>query len=331
MPRIGLIGAGGMGRTHATSYSKIEGAQLVGVADIIPERAQAVADQYGARAYSSANELLEAGGMDVVDVCVPTPAHVEVARQCLAARIPLIIEKPLAYTTAEARALVHDFRAAGVPLLVAHVVRWFPEFVSAREQIQAGAVGEPAVVRITRGGPFPRATQNWYSDFSQSGGVPLDLMIHDFDWLRWCFGDVERVTASSLMGQIGTKNKDYALAVLRFKNGVIAHCEGTWAHTDGFRVNIEISGDKGVMDRTSLYPNPFRLRQDAGEDQPAMAVPESPMEENPYTLELREILDALLTGTPARVTADDAVSAVEIAEACLKSAATGQPITLPLV
>ncbi len=330
MPRIGLIGCGGMGGTHAAGYQRIADAQVVGYADILPDRAQAFAGKYGGNAYPSVTDLLKAESLDVVDICVPTPQHLPVAMECLERKIPTIMEKPLARTLEDARKLVASYEAAGVPLVPANVVRWFPEFVAARAQLSAGAIGKPAVARITRGGREPGGTGNWFGDFAQSGGVLLDLMIHDFDWLRWVFGEVERVTASSLMAQNGEKGRDYALAVLRFKNGVIAHCEGTWVHTDGFRVEMEISGDKGTLEYSTQYPFPLKRRQNATEDTPAIALPESPTLEDPYTKELREILKAVTGGPAARVTARDGLAALEICEACLKSAASGEPVTLPL-
>lgn len=327
MPRIGLIGCGGMGNTHASCYPRIPDANVVAYADIRPDRAQAAATKYGGNAYESAADLVAAEKPDIVDICVPTTEHDKVARLCLAERIAVICEKPITRTYAEARKLVDDFHAAGVPFLPAQVVRWFPMFESAREQIKSGAVGEPAVVRITRGGSFPRGTGNWYGDFATSGGVLLDLMIHDFDWLRWCFGDVDRVTAGGLMAENGPGEKDYALAVLRFKSGVIAHCEGTWAHTDGFRVNLEVSGDKGVLEWTSQFPFPVKVRKDAAESGPAVAVPESPSEESPYLKELRDLVKAITSGAAIRVSAEDGVAAVAVSEACLESARTGQPVS----
>jgi predicted dehydrogenase len=318
-----------MGRGHADAYSRIPGAVLIGVADIVPERAEALAAKYGAKAYPSIEALLAADKPDIVDICVPTPAHVPVALTACEARIPTILEKPIARTLAEAHTIVTAFREASVPILPAHVVRFFPDYFEARDKARAGAVGAPATVRLTRGGPQPHGTQDWYLDADSSGGVLIDLMLHDFDWLRWTFGDVERVTASGLMAQ-GVKGRDYALAVIRMKNGVIAHVEGTWVHSDGFRTQIEIAGDKGVMDYNSQYPFTFRLRRDESEERLAVPIPESPLLIGPYTAELSELVGALTGGPAARVTIEDGLAALEIGEACWRSAETGEPVTLPL-
>ncbi len=329
MPRIGIIGAGGMGRTHARSYTTIPGAQVVAVADPISERARSVAELCGAQPFPSVEALLEAGAPDVIDICVPTPQHVPVAMTVLEAGIPTIIEKPVARTLADGRALAAAYRAKDVRIAPAQVVRFFPDFFDTRRSVLEGAVGNPAVVRVTRGGAFPRGSSSWYGDPDQSGGVIYDLMVHDFDWLRWTFGEVERVTASSLMTQ-GVRDRDYALAVLRHSSGVISHVEGTWAHSDGFRTQIEVSGDRGVLQQNSQHPPVFRLRREEPEVRVAVPVPESPVAINPYTAELSELLAYVTGGADARVTIEDGLAALEIAEACWRSAETGAPVSLPL-
>jgi predicted dehydrogenase len=316
-----------MGRGHAVSYSHIPDVTVVGIADIVPERAAALAERSGARPYPSIEALLEAEKPDIVDICVPTPAHVPVALAACAARVPTILEKPIARTMAEARRIVEAFREAAVPILPAHVVRFFPDYYEARQKAQAGAVGKPATVRLTRGGPQPHGSQEWYLDPEKSGGVLIDLLLHDFDWLRWTFGDVERVTASGLMAQ-GIKGRDYALAILRMKSGVIAHVEGTWVHSDGFRTSVEIAGDQGVMDYNSQYPFTFRLRLDEARERLAVPIPESPLLIGPYTAELSELVGALSGGPAARVTMEDGLAALAIGEACWESARTGQPVEL---
>jgi UDP-N-acetylglucosamine 3-dehydrogenase len=327
LKRIGIIGAGGIANKHATAWKNVEGAQVVAIADLAPERAASLAERTGAKAYASVEALLTDIAIDVADICVPTLQHIPVAMACLAKRIPTICEKPIARTVADARELVDAFSATGVPLAPAHVVRFFQDFSAIRDQINSGAVGNPAVVRITRGGPFPRGTDNWYGDPAQSGGVLLDLSLHDFDWLRYTFGEVERVTANCLMAQ-GTIDRDYSLAVLRFKSGVIAHVEGTWVHTDGFRVEVEVSGDKGVLEHSSQFPYAVKVRKNAVEAGPAVAFPESPTFTDPYSAELAELLAYVTEGTPARVTSEDGVASLAIAGACWKSAQTGEPVTL---
>lgn len=219
---------------------------------------------------------------------------------------------------------------AQVPLFVAHVVRFFPEFALARQQVLSGAVGSPAAVRTRRGGPMPRAWNDWYSDFEKSGGCILDLIIHDFDWLRWTFGDVERVYARGLTDS-HLPTFDYALVTLRFRSGAIGHVEGTWAAPDGFKVTLEISGDTGLLEYNFNQPTgvPFKAALSGGDGPRAgVALPESPTGNNPYQLELAHFLDCLEKGVTPDITPQDGRAAVQIALAALESIETGKPVTL---
>jgi predicted dehydrogenase len=224
--------------------------------------------------------------------------------------------------------------AAGVPLFVAHVLRFFPEFATAKTQVDSGAVGQVAAVRTRRGGPCPRGTDNWFAKPGMSGGCILDLIIHDFDWLRWTFGEVERVFAKGLAAshpEVEEVERDYALVTLRFASGVMAHVEGTWADPGGFKVAFEIAGDQGLLEYNFNQPAgaPFvsaLAEADAG--RAAVPVPESPTAVNPYQAELAHFLDSLERGVPAMVTGKDGLEAVRIGEAAIESARTGQVVTL---
>ena len=131
----------------------------------------------------------------MVDICTPGTAHKGPVLAAAAAGKAIICEKPLARMLADAQAMVDACEAAGVPLYVAHVVRFFPEFALAKKQLDSGALGRPAVMRTVRAGSFPRPgnsfSSDYYGDFSRSGGVIQDVGIHDIDYHRWCFGEVE--------------------------------------------------------------------------------------------------------------------------------------------
>ena len=135
------------------------------------------------------------------------------------------IEKPIARTIEDAREILDAFSGEGPRLFVGHVVRFFPEYVRIKNKIDAGELGTIGVVRTSRRSPFLTGWNDWYADWRVSGGVLVDLLIHDFDFLRWALGNVERVYACSVLG--GEYNRrDYALVTLRFESSAIAHVEG---------------------------------------------------------------------------------------------------------
>lgn len=336
MLRVALVGAGGMAGVHANCYAAIENAQLVGVMDIRPEAAEALAGRHGATPYTDFGKMLSETRPDVVDVCCPTPWHVDYV--CDAARRAgelgikgISTEKPMARTLEECQRMTEACEQAGIPLFVAQVVRFFPEFLLAKQQVEAGAVGKPAAIRTRRGGPMPRAWNDWYAKFELSGGLILDLIIHDFDWLRWTFGEVERVYARGLT-DAKLPAFDYALVTLRFKSGAIAHVEGTWNDPGGFKVKLEIAGDAGLLEYNFNQPTGIPLSTallEANETRAGVALPESPTGNDPYQLELAHFLDCLEKGATPSITPKDGTEAVRIALAAIESARTGSVVTLP--
>jgi predicted dehydrogenase len=158
------------------------------------------------------------------------------------------------------------------------------------------------------------------------------MAIHDFDWIRWCFGPIERVYAKGLYGkQEYAGVMDYGLVTMRLKSGAIAHTTGSWAHVGPFRTTFEVCGDAGMIDHDSAKAVPYSLalRNTTG-SAPGVAIPASPMapSDDPYYLELRHFADSVLAGTTPSVTMHDARAAVQIALAAIESIETGNPIDI---
>jgi UDP-N-acetylglucosamine 3-dehydrogenase len=323
-----VIGAGTMGTVHSNAYMAMENVNLVGIVDIRKEKADAVAGGKVPTFTSFEEAISEVKDFDVVDVCLPTYLHKGYVLKGAGLGKHVVCEKPLARSLEDARDLIHTCKTQNVKLFVGHVLRFFPEYVQAKSVIDSGKIGKPGVVRTFRGGVFPTAWNDWYADFKNSGGLVLDMIIHDIDFLRWCFGEVERVYAKSLLGR-GFARKDYDLLTIRFKNGVIAHVEGSWAH-EGFSMTFEIAGDKGIIDYNSSKETPLFLRAQSTKEATSggVAVPESPMRNNPYFYELEHFMHCIETDETPRVTPEDAYKAVEISLAALKSIETGQPVLL---
>ena len=324
-----------MAGMHAGCYANIPNAELAAVMDIREEAARALASKHGAKAYTDFDAMLSQIQPDVVDVCCPTPWHVDYV--CGAATRAneiglrgISTEKPMARTLDDCERMIAAAEQAGIPLFVAQVVRFFPEFLLAKREVEAGAVGKPAAIRTRRGGPMPRAWEDWYAKFEMSGGCILDLIIHDFDWLRWTFGEVERVYARGL-GASHLPAFDHSLVTLRFQSGAIGHVEGTWADPGGFKVTLEVAGDDGLLEYNFNQPTgvPFRMALSGGDGPRAgVAIPESPLAVNPYQLELQHFLDCLEQGVTPSITPQDGREAVRIALAALESLESGQPVTL---
>lgn len=321
-----LVGAGTMGRAHAKAYSKMPDVFVAGIVDINKESAESVGVLVGAPAFNNYEEAkAELKQVDVVDICVPTFLHKEYCLKAAADGKHILCEKPLAGNLHDARTIIEACEKHHVRLFVGHVLRFFPEYERAKRLLDDGAIGEAAVARTSRIGPFPNGWNDWYADISLSGGTVLDLIIHDFDFLRSCFGEVERVYAKGLAGR-ELARMDYSLVTLRFQNGVIAHVEGSWSH-ESFTMRFEIAGKKGIIEYDSSKDQPLISRsRNHLQGTTGVAVPESPLHENPYYRELRHYMDCLESGVQPIVTAEDAYRALEISLMAIDSMKTGTPI-----
>jgi predicted dehydrogenase len=188
-----------MGAMHAECYSQIPDARVVAIADKRADIAHQVADPVEATVYDDATTLIDEADVDIVDVCMPTPFHKEFVAKVAEAGKHVFCEKPLAPSIKDGEAMIVACEKAGVRFMVGHVLRYFLEYAAIKNKIDQGHIGRPAVVRASRCASQPVGWQDWYKKREMSGGVCLDLIIHDFDFLRWCFGEVERVFACGTM------------------------------------------------------------------------------------------------------------------------------------
>lgn len=327
MKRVGLLGPGAIAQVHLAGWQQLP-VTIAAHYDLRPEMAQRAADQYGGKACTSLDEFFDS--VDIVDICTPAAAHKANVLATAAAGKPMVCEKPLARHLRDCEEMVEACEQAGVPLFVAQVVRFFPEFANAKAVIDSGAIGKPGVIRTIRAGAFPRTLGSFYGNFEKSGGVILDVGIHDIDFHRWCMGEVERVFARGLTFA-GQPERDHALITLRFTSGAVGHIEASWASpATQWRTRLEIAGDEGMIEWDSEGEAPITsiLRNDA--DNGKIRTTLSPLgpDIHPYKAELAHFLHCLETGEPMRVTPRDALMAVKVALAAIESVRTGKPVDI---
>lgn len=329
MTRVGIVGAGGMGSVHARQYRKMSDVELY-FFDRDSERSKGFQEKFGATPIESFVELLKR--VDVVDICLPTDNHLQAVLEATAAGRAIIVEKPIARTLEEARSIEAITAKAGVPLMVAQVVRYFPEYRNAHDLVMAGKVGKPSAARMHRGGSAPTGFGGWFMDHARSGGVFIDLAIHDFDWITWTLGDVSSVYARSVAATRGS-GADYGLATLTLATGCIAHVESTWMDPAGFRTTFEVAGSQGLIEYDSRRNVGLQTSKpslnDSGNYLPgSSSTSETPMigTDDPYYKELRAFLDAIQNAKPVPVSATDGLRSLAIAIAALESAKTGLPV-----
>jgi len=327
--KVGIVGAGFMGTTHAAGWAETP-AEIIGFTAETTQESGALARRYNAKVYPSLDAMLP--DVDVIDICSPTHLHHEMVLRAAAAGKHIVCEKPLARTTAQAQEMVTACEKAGVRLLVAHVVRFFPEYALAHSAVVEEQVGRLAVIRLHRGSYRPKKPAgNWFLDEVKSGGILMDLMIHDYDYARWVAGEVESVSARRVTQLHPDAPVDYGLVILSHRSGALSHIAGAWAYPPPtFHTHLEIAGDRGLIEFDSDGTAPIHnlILKTGGSDAPDVAIPSSPVSESPYTTQIKEFYRALAEGKMTRVSATDGLAAVQITEAALESAHTGQPVKL---
>ena len=236
MIKVAIIGAGFMGRMHAEVYRNLSKAKLIAIADIDLKKAQLLADKHKATAYSSLGELTNQEDIDAVDICLPTFLH----KECMikAARLgkDILCEKPIALTLKDAEEMLQVAKKARVKLMIAQVIRFWPEYVELKKIHQAGELGRLLSITLTRISPTPTwAWDNWLADAKRSGGALLDLHIHDTDYLLYILGK-----PVSLASRVSPGRLKYAHVFTTFTlpDKVIAFTEGGWDMPDNFPLTM---------------------------------------------------------------------------------------------
>ena len=195
MVNVAILGAGFMGSAHAANYRALEGrVRVKTVASQTLERASRVAESVGAQATTDLDATIRDPEVDVIDICLPTLLHREMAERAFAAGKDVFLEKPIALTPEDADAIIRGANESGRLFMVGLVLRFWPEYVELQRLVAAGELGQPLVVSAHRLSP-PADWNDWMKDEAQSGGVAVDLAIHDFDQLNWLLGEPRRVFA----------------------------------------------------------------------------------------------------------------------------------------
>ena len=314
--RIGVVGSGFIAREHVRAWSRLGAA--IGIYSVHASSRDTLCQRFGAAAYDTLDDLLAAA--TIVDVCTPTDSHHGIVLRAAEAGRPVICEKPLARCAKQAQQMADACASAGVWLLPAHVVRFFPEYAAAKAAVTAGRIGTPAVLRFTRRGSVP-AWSGWYRDEQRSGGLLMDFMIHDYDFARWLGGEVRRVYAR--LAATGDAGAATGLVVLTHEGGAISHVHGAWVPGMGsLATDFELSGDHGVLS------SPAGAALTAGPGGPGGRGQFATGRASPFAAELAEFLATVERDSEPRVSAADGVAAVAIAEAALESARTGAAVSL---
>ena len=255
---VGIIGAGRIGKVHAATLAyRIPEARLVAVADVDLGAAQALAARLNIpRATGDIHAILDDPAIEAVLICSSTDTHARLAKAAAEAGKHIFCEKPIALSLAEIDDVLASVARAGVKMQVGFNRRFDANYRRVRHAIETGEIGQPAILHIISRDPAPPPV----SYVKASGGMFLDMTIHDFDMARYLIGaEVEEVytlaavTVDPAIGAAG--DVDTAVIVLKFANGVIGTIDNCRRATYGYDQRVELFGSKGAISTTNNYPN----------------------------------------------------------------------------
>lgn len=316
MFRIGIVGAGKLSQVHLRHLARIPDVEVT-LFDRNIERSQEVAAAFKAQVATTFDDLL--GQVDAIDIITPNFVHAEYAVAAIKAGKHVFIEKPIEVSWKSAQPICEAAAEANVVATVGHVLRHFRMYRKAHDLVKAGEIGKPAAVRMHRTGLMPGGVNNWFGDHALSGGVFIDLAVHDFDWLLWTLGPAKSVFARSIGATTG-QGKDYGLATIEFQNGCLAHVEASWMETDGGRMAFEVCGSDGMLEYDTRNVPTLRF----GHTLEQLHLPE----DDPFYLQLLNFVKACQGEDVEIITVAEACEALRLADACLESAKTGQLVNL---
>ena len=262
MIRIGIIGCGFMGGMHAACYRALEslGVAVTAVADGRAEFGQKLAAECGAAWFDDGMKLIESDLVDAVDICLPTYLHTSHAAAAMKAGKAVFVEKPVCITETDMALLQQIRQETGAALQVGHVVRFWPEYQWLKETKDAGTYGAFLCGSFRRLSPTPLwASNGWLHKPEYSGGLAIDMHIHDVDFVRYLLGEPDHVAVSAYRDINGLIQEIYATYGYGDDVAVTLSAGWDYPNTFPFDASFRVKFERAVVtlekDRLTVYPS----------------------------------------------------------------------------
>jgi myo-inositol 2-dehydrogenase/D-chiro-inositol 1-dehydrogenase len=324
--KIGLLGAGRIGRIHGGNIAAHPRASLAAVADADAAAAQRLAMASNAT-IGTVDSIIDSKDIDAVVICTPTDTHADLIERAARAGKAVFCEKPVDLNAARIRACLDVVRAAKAKLMVGFNRRFDPSFASVRARIAAGEIGTVELVTILSRDPSPPPP----SYVARSGGLFRDMMIHDFDMARFLLGEepveVHAVGSCLVDPEIGAAGDvDTAAVLLKTASGRIAQISNSRRATYGYDQRIEVHGSLGLLAAGNQHATTVTLAGTAGyQSDPALPFFLERYAEA-YRRELDMFVASVLDGAPIAPSGEDGLKAQLLADAATQAATSGQPV-----
>ncbi|HML38271.1 MAG TPA: inositol 2-dehydrogenase [Bacillota bacterium] len=329
--KIGIVGTGRIGKVHTMSImNHLPQAELKGVTDIDLEQAREWAAQAGiGTVYGDYKAMLADPEIDAVLVCSSTDTHADIAIAAANAGKHVFCEKPVDLSIEKVEAVITAAEKAGVKLQIGFNRRFDHNFRKVKELVDNGTIGDLQILKITSRDPSPPPMEY----VKVSGGIFMDMTIHDFDMARFLTGseaDEIYVAAACMVdpaiGEAG--DADTALITIRFENGAICVIDNSRKSAYGYDQRVEAFGSKGKVEITNDHPSTAVWSTEAGvcSEKPMYFFLERYMDS--FAEEMRQFVNALINGTDTPVTGFDGLQPIKLGLAAKKSMAEGRPVKL---
>lgn len=328
---VGIIGAGRIGSLHAKSITySVPSAKILGITDVNKEGLSELAATLGIeKIYEDYKEMLADREIDAVLVCSSTDTHADITIEAAKAGKHIFCEKPVDLTMEKVEAVIEAVSSAGVKLQVGFNRRFDHNFANVKNMVDEGKIGDIHIVKITSRDPAPPPAK--YS--AVSGGMFLDMTIHDFDMARFLAGsEVTELYAKATclvdpaIGEAG--DVDTAIITLKFENGALGVIDNSRRAAYGYDQRIEVFGSKGaaVASNDTATTVAFMGEEGVISDKPLYFFLERYMQS--FRDEMLQFVDAVNNDTPTPATGEDGLNSLVVALAAKKSVAESRPVAI---
>lgn len=328
MLKVGLLGAGRIGRVHAINIAAHARSQLVAVSDVNEDAAQSLASAHGAKA-STSEAILNDASIDAVLIATSTDTHSDLIERATAAGKRVLCEKPVDLSLERAKRCLAAVEKTGIPVMIGFNRRFDANFAAVKASLKAGEIGKPELLSITSFDPSPPPV----SYVKVSGGLFRDMMIHDFDMANFLMGSLpQKVHASGTsivdpeIGKAG--DVDTAVVTLTYADGRIAVIKNSRRAVYGYDQRVELLGSEGLLSAGNVLENTVSRSTKEGvvSAKPELFFLERYM--RAYATEWDAFVASALDGAAVPVTLEDGVAALALAEAATESSRSGQAVSL---
>jgi UDP-N-acetylglucosamine 3-dehydrogenase len=334
MLKLGILGAGFMGGTHAQAFAKLPDVQILGISSRSADKARALAEKYGAEPCTDAMQLATDPRVDAISITLPTYLHKEFTIAALRAGKHVLLEKPMGLSVADCDAMIDAAKQAKGILMIGHTVRFWPEYTVLADVVKSGRLGKPLAATARRLAGPPRWA-DWFLHPEWSGGEVLDLQIHDVDTFNWLFGAPKTVYARGQRAK-DSGGWDLAMTLIDY-GGAKAFAEGSAMQPPEypFTATLSVLCERGSVEFSFRAGGVQVDSRDAGGASLMLyeaGKPPRPLESpagDAYDREIAAFVDCVRTGrTLVDGTPEQGRLAVATSLAARQSIETGQVVTL---